>query len=518
MKLVDLKGRELKLKMTGPDIVKEVPFIKTIENYKYNGYERAWYVPATRRNIDLLTAMKWRFIGDAYTEILRPNEVQPRALVDYTLDPALELPMGISPYQVEAVVEIQKRHNRAVLAFPPGTGKTLIGISWLQTLPKGYTLIVCPAFLKNHWQRELYQWTGTQSEVLSGRDPDYVPNCKVIIINYDILTYWVSKLAGNFNTIIFDESHALINRSSLRTKAASLLSDKAKHVLFMTGTPIKSRPLQFWPVLNIIDRHMFKSEDYFKNRYCAPALDRGIQLVFKGGSNEEELHWLSKHYVVHKTKEELLPFLPPKNRVIYTLNVGDKKLQQMEKDAMEATGLDRNARLMELSHTAYFYKKEFLYDMIEEIMDDTGKCIVGAYHLDVIADLKERFPEGVIISGKVAPDKRQGLVDAFQKDNKGLILAQIQAAGLGFTLDTCHDTVFAEMVWTPGEMTQFEDRSHRRGSKATQINYYYTVVADTIEESMIRSLDKKAEHASQILSGKKESFFQGSAKEDIDIK
>ncbi len=518
MKLVDLRGKNLRLVMTGPDILKEVPYIKSIEGHRYSPQEKAWYIPATKKNIDALLALRWRFIGEAYTEILRPNTMEPRSLNKEAHLNTSVLPGAMSPYQVEAIQYIKERHDRAVLAYPAGTGKTLIAIGWLKTFDKPRTLIVCPAFLKSHWQRELMQWAQIKSHVLSGRTPSDIPdNYRTVIINYDILQYWSHHLAGVFDTIVFDESHALINRTSLRTKASSVLADNAKHIVFMTGTPIKSRPLQFWPVLNIIDRKMFKSEEYFANRYCAPMVERGMSVGFKGLANEDELFWLLKHYVAYKSKEELLPNLPPKNRVIYALDVADKKLRELEQAAENATGMDRAKRLMELSHTAYFYKKEFIYELIEDAYEGTGKCIVAAYHKDVLADLKERFPHGVIISGEVPPEHRQAMVDKFQSEGRGLILAQIHAAGVGFTMDSASEMVMAEMVWTPGDMEQMESRIHRKNTVHKQCNYYYTVVSDTIEESMMHTLNVKAEYSSMALTGKKEIFFKDAKKEKKEI-
>lgn len=76
------------------------------------------------------------------------------------------------------------------------------------------------------------------------RDP---PKCHIVITSYDL----AQKLQGyerHFGMIICDESHALKTRTSNRTQFfRTLLGRKfAKRVLFLTGTPALSRPIELY--------------------------------------------------------------------------------------------------------------------------------------------------------------------------------------------------------------------------------------------------------------------------------
>lgn len=73
------------------------------------------------------------------------------------------------------------------------------------------------------------------------------PKRHIVIASYDL----AQKLNGyerHFGMVICDESHALKNRLANRTKffRQLLAQNIAKRVLFLTGTPALSRPIELW--------------------------------------------------------------------------------------------------------------------------------------------------------------------------------------------------------------------------------------------------------------------------------
>ena len=86
------------------------------------------------------------------------------------------------------------------------------------------------------------------------------------------------------------------------------------------------------------------------------------------------------------------------------------------------------------------------------------------YHQAVSEAIAEHFKDVALIHGGVPPMSRQALVDRFQTDpSTKILVGTIGAVGVGFTLTKSHLMIFPERSWVPGDVTQAEDRIHRRG-------------------------------------------------------
>jgi SWI/SNF-related matrix-associated actin-dependent regulator 1 of chromatin subfamily A len=84
-------------------------------------------------------------------------------------------------------------------------------------------------------------------------------------------------------------------------------------------------------------------------------------------------------------------------------------------------------------------------------------------------------------------------------------LLSITAAGVGITLTAASTVVFAELHWTPANIIQAEDRAHRIGQKSC-VNVHYLVGENTIDNILLKQLQKKLETTGDILNGSKEKL------------
>jgi len=131
-------------------------------------------------------------------------------------------------------------------------------------------------------------------------------------------------------------------------------------------------------------------------------------------------------------------------------------------------------------------------NMFEEGID---KVVVFAHHRDVVNKIHEHFGNkgisSVILYGGMSDEESQKSIDEFQ-DNPDvkLFIGNIKAAGVGITLTSSHNVVFAELDWTPANMSQAEDRCHRIGQNDSVL-IQHLVLENSFDAKMAQSLVDK---------------------------
>ena len=102
-------------------------------------------------------------------------------------------------------------------------------------------------------------------------------------------------------------------------------------------------------------------------------------------------------------------------------------------------------------------------------------------------------PVAVVITGDTSLPNRQAAVDRFQSDpDCRLFVGNIKAAGVGLTLTASSHVVFAELDWTPANLSQAEDRAHRIGQRDSVL-VQHLVLEGSLDASMARMLIAKQE-------------------------
>lgn len=452
-----------------------------------------------------------------------------RALVQPAHSPenqAVKLPPevveGLYPFQREGLARINALKGRVLLADEMGLGKTVQALAYLRMHPDlRPVVVVCPASLKLNWAREAGTWLPKESvQVLSGSGPAKskvgLDGHSLYVINYDILAGWKSVLWGKRPPVlVVDECHYAKNPKAQRTKALLDLARDIPHVIAMSGTPLVNRPMEVYTAISMVDPSLFASRYQFGMRYCDPVPNRWSGgMDFNGASNTAELNrLLTQRMMIRRTKAEVLKDLPAKTRAVVPLELDNlKEYQGVEAGVLAVLGGDGQVRQLTaltqieaLKQVAYRGKLAAAKAWIADFLEADGKLVVFALHHEAIDVLSEEFRDVcVVIDGRTPVDKRQGLVDRFQQVPAcRLFIGNVKAAGVGITLTASSNVAFLELPWTPGELTQAEDRCHRIGQQDA-VTAYYLLAQGTIDERIARLLHRKAAVLEQVLDGRAE--------------
>ncbi len=220
--------------------------------------------------------------------------------------------------------------------------------------------------------------------------------------------------------------------------------------------------------------------------------------------------------MIRRKKADVLTELPDKIRSFVPLEITNRN----EYDYVEANFIDwlkdnisdskaeRAKRAEELvkvetlKQLAVKGKIKQVVEWIKDFLDSDGKLVVFAIHKETISALMEEFKNvAVKLDGSIPQNKRTEIAEQFQSDpNIRLFVGNIQAAGVAITLTAASSVAFVELPWTPGELSQAEDRCHRIGQK-NAVNIYYLIAENTIEETIAKLLDTKRQVLDRVLDG-----------------
>ena len=436
-------------------------------------------------------------------------------------------------YQLLGARALHRFGGRGLLADEMGLGKSLQALLYAERHPQARpVLIVCPAGLKFNWARECRQHFGWHAHIVEGLEPpkDLLPQSHAITIaNYDILSPrqrkqhsysgWLAYLKGLApKLIILDEAHYLKNPRSARSRTVRELCQGVPHVLALTGTPIENKPIELWPVLNILYPREFPSYYGFGMAYCAPQRNRfSGGWDFNGSSNIDELRKRLQHIMIRRKKADVLQDLPPKQRHVVPLDIVDRgqyeeaeeaflqwlarhKPEKLTK-ALKAEMLVKTGYLKRLAATL---KLPNVFAWVDSFLAESeGKLLVFGVHRSILDQLEDRYRKmSVVVHGSVKGRERQEAVDQFQQRKEiRLFLGQIRAAGVGLNLTRAADVAFAEFDWVPAAHTQAEDRCYGRLSDLHGASSWWLTAENTIESRLVQILDNKQETANAVLDG-----------------
>jgi SWI/SNF-related matrix-associated actin-dependent regulator 1 of chromatin subfamily A len=437
--------------------------------------------------------------------------------------------LKLRPFQKHGVKFLRSRKS-ALLLDSMGCGKT---IQLLCSIPKkAPVIIIAPAVAKGNWAKECSLWRpDLEVKILSGRNSFYWPRPgEVLVINYDILPRAAQVRSNNARhgisgspsyrlvreyydieshdkvdypspdrpvigtVIISDEVHKVKSNKAKRSKSLKAMARLVRStdgVLWgATGTPITNYPPELWNILDIFD---------LKEEFCVSwsnflRLFDARQAGGFGGSIEWNVPEIPKIEVIDSLRrvsimrklDDVVEDMPAKTRQDFTVDIDkaterqcDKALVELERvgisleEALEEAARTQveSVRFQELARARSMLaaaKVPFALELIEEYEEQSEPLLVFSAHRAPIEILKGREGWGIIMGG-VSDKLRKKAEEDFQGGKlKGLGLTT-KAGGIAITLHRASHALFVDLLYSPADNLQAEDRIHRIGQTRPQI-------------------------------------------------
>lgn len=424
-----------------------------------------------------------------------------------------------SKYSVRPPMEHQKvaiekllANNKYILGLDMGLGKTTAAVIASLECDVKKVLIVCPATLKINWKKEIENYTDKKVLIVEGRKWGHTFD--YYIINYDIIKNYHSvdkkdkdsdyNLLVNekFDLAIVDEAHYLSNPSANRTLLLNDVLEKIPKVWLLTGTPMTSRPMNFYNLLKIVNSPVTLNWQHYVKRYC-----KGYQFTVNkkkvwntsGASNLDELRELTKNLMHRKLKTEILD-LPEKIITPIYIELKSSMYNEEIEEFIKIAEKDKRkdkltidiTTLMRVRQLIAYEKIPYTCELIDKCIEQGKKVVILTNFTIVLDILHEKYKKNsVVLDGRMSSTKKQESVDKFQDDDKiKIFFGNIVAAGVGITLTAGEVVIMNDLSFVPAHHAQGEDRCFRIGQKKS-VSILYPIFENTIEMIVYNILDKK---------------------------
>ncbi|MER6814850.1 DEAD/DEAH box helicase [Spirillospora sp. NPDC000708] len=373
--------------------------------------------------------------------------------------------------------------RRVILGDEMGLGKTVQAIAAIAHLrAEGAThfLVACPASVMINWVREIEDRSRLAARPLHGPGraaalAEWADAGGIAVTTLDTLHALDVPDEVPVAMVVVDEAHYAKNPETRRAKAVAAWCARVERVLFLTGTPMENRVEEFRSLVGHLRPDLVPSIRPSDAAVGPRAFRRAVAPAYLRRNQRDVLVELPEVQEIEEWEE-----FSPADEVAYRQAVADGNFMAMRRAAYADP--KRSAKLARLT------------ELVDEADRNGLKVVVFSYFRDVLAAVElvvgpaARGP----ISGSMPAARRQQLVDDFTAEpGHAVLLAQIQAGGVGLNLQAASVVIICEPQVKPTMEEQAIARAHRMGQART-VQVHRLLTPHGVDERMLRILRGKA--------------------------
>lgn len=396
-------------------------------------------------------------------------------------------------------IDVLLQRKKTLLADDMGLGKTFQYIGAIHMANAYPCVVVVP--------KTMYYDTIKAWETVTKETPVHISkiksSTKVVVTTYT-MAHEVLPYKERFKSIVLDESHYIKNQSTQRYKICFELAADKEYKILCSGTPLVNHtgdliaPLVLLGYLTAKTAHQFKRE--FGGKEISTATYSRLYKMLHSTCMVRRLKKDVETQLPEKIRNVLTVELPAKYTKVYNKAYMDLETylkdykfytdEQVKKAARAQTLVMINELRQIIGEACIPYYTE----MLEILHNNEEPAIVFSPFVSVLKDLEKELKKlkisCVVVDGSSSGAARNKAFEDFKNGTYQMLLITYGTGSEGLTFTHACNVIHAGKPWTPLQINQGTDRTHRIGQTRV-VNEYTFDVTDTIDIHMSRILKRK---------------------------
>ena len=390
--------------------------------------------------------------------------------------------------------------ERVIIGDEMGLGKTvqaLAAIGHLAADGATHFLVVCPASVIINWTREVRHHTRLDVYRLHGLERETSAKAWTAKGGVAVTTYQALRGLSpdvTLGMLVVDEAHYAKNPDAQRTKVVSRWAGLTRRVVFLTGTPMENRVEEFRVLVGHLRPEVVSSVRQVDGALGSTAFRKAVAPVY-----------------LRRNQDDVLSELPPKLETQEWVELAGSALASYRKAVFEANFMGMRRAAFDPGTVSGSAKLRRLTEIVGEAADSGRKVVIFSFFRSVLETITrvvaESVPDAAVVgplTGSVAVGARQAMVDEYTAaTGPAVLVAQIQAGGVGLNIQAASVVIMAEPQWTPAAEEQAIARAHRMG-QVRRVDVHRLLCENSVDQRML-----------ELLHGKRVAFDQYARRSDL---
>lgn len=436
-------------------------------------------------------------------------------------------------------LEKMRRTRVGGLLMDMGTGKSRVAIelAWLRRERIDHVVWFCPVSNKETIRYEIEKHThGAAVYVFNNRTTaENLPRADWYVVGTESMSssrrviLAVAALISEQTFVIVDEASYIKTHNAWRTERITMLSEKARYRLLLTGTPISEGVVDLYALARFLSKKIFGYGSFhtFASNHLVYSEEHTGMIV-----QSLNTAWLAARlqpYTYQVTKAECLD-LPKKlheTRYCSMTAAQQERYEQAKREILlrmeqATTDYEKTYILFQLFGAlqqiacGYWNRRDPWTDeqelielrhgrlaammgAIRDIPPNERVIIWSKYHHSIrqITEMLQREfgPDATAeFHGHLSETRREAELTRWRTGPARFLIATQAAGGHGLTLNEAHYAIFYSNEFRYATRAQAEDRCHRIGQEHP-VTYIDIVCSNSIDERISEALARKANAA-----------------------